>query len=81
MAKKETNAALNGKLDDEAVEVMTKQVEKGVASDDQIFRVLINLFSEMLGELKTMSTNITKLNSAWILSNRDKIMAALGKKS
>ena len=77
MAKKETN--LNGKLDDEAVEVMTKQVAKGVASDEQILRVLINLFSEMLGELKTMSTNITKLNSAWILSNRDKIMAALGK--
>lgn len=81
MAKNETNAALNGKLDDEAIEVMTKQVEKGVASDDQILRVLINLFSEMLGELKTISTNISKLNSAWILSNRDKIMEALGKKS
>ena len=79
MAKNETN--LNGKLDDEAVEVMKKQVAKGVASDDQIQRVLINLFSEMLGELKTMSTNISKLNSAWILSYRDKIMAALGKKS
>ena len=63
MAKKETT--LNGKLDDEAVEVMTRQVEKGVASDAQILRVLINLFSEMLGELKTMSTNITKLNSAY----------------
>ena len=79
MAKKETN--INGKLDDEAVEVMTKQVAKGVASDEQILRVLINLFSEMLGELKTMSKNITKLNSVWILSNRDKIMAVLGKKS
>ncbi|MBO5782149.1 MAG: hypothetical protein J6R08_06795 [Opitutales bacterium] len=79
MAKNETN--LNGKLDDEAVEVMTKQVAKGVASDDQILRVLVNLFSEMLGELKTMSTNISKLNSAWILSNRDKIMSALGKRS
>ena len=79
MAKNETN--LNGKLDDEAVEVMTKQVEKGVASDAQILRVLINLFSEMLGELKTMSTNISKLNSAYILSNKESIMAALGKKS
>lgn len=72
---------LNGELDKEAVAIMQKQVEKGVSSDSQITRVMVNCLSEMLGELKKMAQNIERLNKAYVLANGRTILANIGKKS
>ena len=62
---------LNGALDKETEEIMKKQVDKAISTPEQMNRVLINLFGEMLEELKKVEHAITNLNSAFILANKD----------
>lgn len=78
---KQVQKELNGELDKEAVEVMTKQVEKGLSSDSQIVRVMINCLSEMLGELKKVAKNIENLNKAYVLANGRTILSNIGKRA
>ena len=71
---------LNGALDKETEEIMRKQVDKAISTPEQMNRVLINLFGEMLEELKKVEHAITNLNNAFILANKDDILKRVDKK-
>ena len=71
---------LNGALDKEIEEIMKKQVDKAISTPEQMNRVLINLFGEILEELKKVEHAITNLNNAYILANKDDILKRVDKK-
>ena len=71
---------LNGALDKETREVMERQVEKSISSPEQINRVMINFLGEMLESLKKLEREVSTLNRAVILANKDPILKSLGKK-
>ena len=77
---KNTQQDLNGALEKETRETMAAQVENALSSTEQMNRVLINLFGELLEELKKVEHAVTAVNNAYILANKETILDRIKQK-
>lgn len=77
---KNTQQDLNGALEKETRETMAAQVDKALSSPEQMNRVLINLFGELLEELKKVEHAVTAINSTFLIANKDTILARIKQK-
>lgn len=76
MAEKEVKD-LNGALKPETMEILQQQVDESIKSAEQMNRVEINFFGELLESLKEMKKSLQQLNRAFVLANTEPLLKAM----